>query len=277
MILMQTCRRVIKRFSRHWLPDSKKTVIHTRINGYNLLVLANEEVGRAIHFGHNYESPETQYLQKVITKTSVCVDVGANVGYFTMLMAKKASFGKVYAFEPIPLNASLLRASAELNRLENIEIIESAVGASDGEVTLSQSTDSAYSSIRDTARKAVERVISVPITTLDNFVRQRSIHSIDVLKVDVEGAEGLVLMGSQELLGDIERRPNVVLMELFDENLSSYDANSSAIIDMMQAFGYTAFFVTDSAELVPFRVEALNKLYNVLFLAQEPPSNGQEI
>ncbi len=266
-------RRVIKRISRYWLPDSKKKVIHTHVNGYELLVLANEEVGRAVHFGQRYESPETNYLQKIITSNSVCIDIGANIGYFTILMAKTAISGRVYAFEPIPLNASLLRASVELNELDNVEIIESAVGATDGQTTLSQSTDGAYSSIRNTARKAVERLIHVPITTLDTFVRERSLYSIDVLKVDVEGAEGLVLMGSQELLRDRKRKPRVILMELFDENLSSYDTSASALIDIIQGFGYTAFFVNNKVELVPFKSEGLDEFYNVMFLTKETRAN----
>lgn len=273
MMPMKIYRKLRKRLSRYWLRNSHRTVIHAHINDYDLLVLANEEVGRAIHFGHKYESPETKYLQGIITRHSICVDVGANVGYFTMLMAKGATAGKVYAFEPIPLNASLLRASLELNGFENVEVVESAVGEADGYVDLSQSIDSAYSSIRDTARKAVERVIHVPIARLDTFVRERSIQSIDLLKVDVEGAEGLVLLGSQALLDDALRRPSVVLMELFDENLSSYDTNSSTIIDTMKSHGYEPFFATEEGKLVPFRSDALDKLYNVLFLAPEPLSN----
>jgi FkbM family methyltransferase len=203
------------------------------------------------------------------------VDVGANVGYFTLLMGKNAPLGKVYAFEPIPLNASLLRASAELNGFENIEIIQCAVGASVGNAALSQSTDSAYSSILDTERKPVERLIRVPMVTLDNFVRDRLIKSIDVLKIDVEGAEGLVLQGSKSLLSDPERRPKLVLMELFDANLKPFDTCASAIIGTMRGFGYTPYFVDDAAQLVPFVEEALGTLYNVFFLAQKSsPDHG---
>jgi FkbM family methyltransferase len=260
-------RRFNKRLSRSLVPDSRRTVIQTRINGYTLLVLANEDVGRAIHFGRDFESLETRYLQTAIGTDSICMDVGANIGYFTMLMAKAARLGKVYAFEPAPLSASLLRASAELNRFENIEVIESAVGASDGEVAFTQSADSAYSSIRDTERRAVERVIRIPMTSLDSFIKSRSIQSVAVLKIDVEGAEGLVLDGSHALLSDIARRPRVILMELYDGNLSPYGTCASVIVDRMRAFGYTPYFVSETAELATFRAAALQSLYNVVFLA----------
>lgn len=269
MTLTQARKRLIRRISKFWIPSSRRTVVHTHINGYNLLVLANEDVGRDIHFVRSYESAESEFLGKVISKTSVCLDVGANVGYFTLLMGKYAPQGSVYAFEPISLNASLLRASVELSDFENIEIIESAVGAFDGDVAFTQSADSAYSSIRDTERKPIERLIRVPMTTLDTFVRDRPIQSIDVLKIDVEGAEGLVLQGSQWLLSDPKRRPKVVLMELFDENLAAFDTGALIVVQTMCGFGYTPFFVNSEAKLVPFKEDALGLVYNVFFLTKE--------
>lgn len=249
-------------------------MIHTRINDYNLLVLANENVGRSIHFGHSYESSETAYLRKIITPEAICLDIGANVGYFSMLMAKLAYRGNVYAFDPLPLNVALLRASATLNGFNNIEIIESAVGDSDGEVTLTQSTDSAYSSILDTGRKAIEQIIRVPMITLDTFIRNCSIQAVDVIKIDVEGAEGLVLNGASALLSDAVRRPRVILVELFDENLKPYDTSASAIIDMMRSFSYEPFFISSVGELIAFRMEKLEKFYNVLFL--DPRTKGSD-
>src|SRR5262245_3843816 len=109
-------------------PKNKRRVIHSRINGYDLLVLANEDVGRSIYYGGSYEPAESKYLARRISRDSLCIDVGANVGYFTLLMAKVASAGSVHTFEPIPLNTSLLRASIELNGFTNIFVNQSAVG-----------------------------------------------------------------------------------------------------------------------------------------------------
>lgn len=267
-------RRILKRVSRLLLPSSRRIVVHTHINDYGLLVLANEEVGRAIHFGKNYESSETRYLEKVIASDSICIDVGANIGYFAMLMAKIASKGKVYAFEPIPLNASLLRASAELNGFVNVQIIQSAVGAAEGEADLAQSSDSAYSSIRDTKRKPIERVIRVPMVTLDKFAEDHIVDPIAVLKVDVEGAEDLVLCGSHRLLSDPMRRPRRVMIELSDENLTVYETHTFDIVNKMRSIGYTPFFVDKNGELSEFRMKELNKFYNVVFLAPEATYRG---
>jgi FkbM family methyltransferase len=263
--------RALGRISKIWMPASKKEVVHAFINNYHILVLANEDVGRSILFGKSYEPAETRVLQKFIAESSTCIDIGANVGYFSLLMGSRCRQGKVYAFEPIPLNSSLLRASIELNRFDNIEIVEYAVGNSDSVVLFSQSTDSAYSSIIDTERKPVERSIQVPMTMLDTFLSDKCISSVDILKIDVEGAEGLVVEGARSLLGDCHRRPRLVLMELYDPNLSAFGTRALEIVDSMRELGYVPFFANEKSELVPFHESGLSQMYNVFFLAGRAP------
>ncbi|BCA57116.1 hypothetical protein W02_42560 [Nitrospira sp. KM1] len=229
-------------------------------------MLANEDVGRAIHFGGSYETNETEYLRKMIRSDAVCVDVGANVGYYTMLMAQTASGGSVHAFEPIALNAALLRATIELNGMSNVRINQCALGNSIGVVSFSQSSDSAYSSIHDTQRKPLERTLTVPVTTLDSYLEREGVKRVDILKADVEGAEGLVVAGASRLLSDETRRPHIVLLELFDQNLQAFGSSVKTVIEDMQRFAYRPFVITDKARLVQYSDESKAHYYNVLFL-----------
>jgi FkbM family methyltransferase len=261
------------RASRIWCPETTPKVVHTRINEYELLVLANEDVGRAISFSGSYEPAESKYLRKTISSDAICIDIGANVGYFTMLMAQAASRGCVHAFEPIALNAALLRASMELNGFTNIRINQCVVGDSDGVVSFSQSTDSAYSAIRDTQRKPLERTLTVPVTTLDGYLEREGIERVDVLKADVEGAEGLVVTGGSRLLSDEKRRPHVIMLELYDQNLQAFGSSVSTVQGKMQSLRYTPFIVNEEGELVPFRDELKARYYNVLFIPSTKQSN----
>jgi FkbM family methyltransferase len=254
------------RASRIRYPETKPKVVHSRINGYALLVLANEDVGRAIYFGGSYEPAETKYLRKAIGSDAVCVDIGANVGYFTMLMAQAASGGNVHAFEPIELNAVLLRASIELNGFTNVRINQCAVGDTVGAVSLSQSSDSAYSSIHDTQRKPLARTLTVSVTTLDAYLEREGVERVDVLKADVEGAEGLVVAGASRLLSDKARRPHLIMLELYDQNLQAFGSSVSAVQAKMQSFGYEPFIVNEEGEMVPFTDELKALYYNVLFI-----------
>ena len=261
------------RASRIRWPETNLKVVHSRINEYDLLVLANEDVGRAIYFGGSYEPDETKYLRRVIGCDAVCVDVGANVGYFTMLMAQAASGGSVHAFEPIPLNAALLRASIELNGFKNIRLNQSAVGDSEGVVSFSQSSDSAYSSIHDTERKPLDRTFDVPVITLDGYLDREGIERVDVLKADVEGAEGLVVAGAARLLSDERRRPQVIMLELFDQNLQAFDSSVKIVTENMETFGYKPFIVNEEGEMVPFTDELKARYYNVLFIQSRMQGN----
>lgn len=269
MTILGRLRRVVMDFSWLWLPKDNKKVVHTNINGYALLVLANEDVGRTILYDRKFEDADVRFLANAIPDDAVCVDVGANVGYFTMLFAKLSPRGNVYAFEPLQLNGSLLRASAALNRYDNIEIFEVAMGDATGETSLTQSSDGAYSSIIDTKRAPAERTVTVGLTTLDHFVESKGIFRIDVLKIDVEGAETLVVAGGARTLQDASRRPRIILMELCEKNLEVFGSTSKNLLDTMASFGYTAH-VNDDDGLRRLDGERLGPTGNVVFLAPDP-------
>lgn len=273
MSLKRLGGRIAKRLSRLW-PERGPRVMQTAINGYDLLVLANEEVGRAIHYGRDFEREETEFLRRVIADDAVCIDVGANVGYFTLLMSRCAPHGEVHAFEPQELNAALLRASVALNACANVSVVESAVGAAPGVVELVQSTDSAYSSLHDTGRKAVHRRVRVPMTTIDHYVQARGLPRVDVLKADVEGAEGLVIDGARELLDDPARRPSLVMLELYGPNLAPFGTDVAEVIGRMRGLGYAPHVLEPVRGLIPAGTAPPDGVYNVFFIPRGGTANG---
>lgn len=249
-------------------PRAVPRIIQTRTNGYSLLVRANEDVGRAIHFSRNFENVEVAFLRAMIAPDSCCFDIGANVGYFSMLMAQAAPHGMIHAFEPLPLNAALLDASIELNHFENIRLNRSAVGDHDGMITFTQAKDSAYSSIRDTSRKQVERMLDVPIVRLDSFCDSNGIGRIDVLKADVEGAEGMIIAGAAKILADPARRPRVMMIELYEPSLRIFDTSIVQILKTLADYGYRPHALNDDATLRPYDpVRDIHK-YNIIFRAE---------
>jgi len=233
--------------------------------GARFLVLANEDVGwRLIVHGH-YEPLEWRCLQEFISPTDVCVDVGANIGLYTILLARKAHLGRVIAFEPLPLYRAMLDLNACLNGTGNIEIQASVVADSTGQQEFSVSVDGAYSSIRPTARKPEARRIMVPSVTLDDafaVTRQR----IDIMKVDVEGAELLVLRGARTLLSDPELRPRALLLELEASNEAAYSYQPDDVVAFMAQLNYGVHSLGRSGVLRGYRPERL--VETVLFLAE---------
>lgn len=251
--------------SRYWLPKNRPRFVQTTVNGIRLLVLANEDVGRELVYGGAYEPRETAVLRRLIKPDDVCIDVGANVGYYTTLMAQLAHDGEVHAFEPVPINWHILNCNLQANRLQNVVPNFCALAAELGRVTFSVSRDGAYSSIRHTGREVESEVIETEVLTLDAYIFSRQLARVDVIKADVEGAEGLVLAGSENLFLNSVKRPRLVMLELFDPNLGAFSTNIDDVLARMAAWGYSPKIADYDGELIPYCASMKNRICNIFF------------
>jgi FkbM family methyltransferase len=208
-----------------------------------LLVLANESLGWRLLTIKEYEKNEMDCLTGLIRDDDICVDVGANIGIYSILMARSASLGSVIGFEPVALNRDLLAVNARLNGIHNLEVRPYAVCDRVGLTEFTVSADGGYSSMKDTGRMAVEERITVPMITLDEiFATPR--RAIDVMKIDVEGAELLVLRGAHRILSDPHLRPRAILAELNPTNQHTYGSSPDELVAFLKTFGYDAHSIT---------------------------------
>jgi FkbM family methyltransferase len=247
---MKFVRRCIGRLrfkvSYQILPESRRTVSQVHSNSAELLVFSNEIVGRHLKYLGEYEARETSWLKSVCSEDWVYLDVGANVGYFSMLFATLSPRGVVHAFEPSELNWRMLSLSVALNGLGNVKVNKAAVSDVRGVTTFERASDGAYSSMKSTGRKPTDHVESVDTVRLDDYVVEHGISHIDCMKVDVEGAEQLVLRGASRLLASPELAPSWIFIELFEENLAAFSASAKSVFAELRALGY-ASFVLDKA------------------------------
>ncbi len=149
-----------------------------------------------------FERQELDFFEFVCTAGGTVVDVGANIGLYTVLAAKRVGpSGHVFAFEPVPENIKLLRENLDLNDVSaRVEVQEAAVGEKPGELEIFLSdrqigTHSAAQYLVDGSRS-----IRVPMQSIDAFVASRGIQRIDLIKVDVEGYDGRVVEGAAHSL-----------------------------------------------------------------------------
>lgn len=133
----------------------------------------------------------------------VVIEAGAHVGEFTAAAARIAS--RVYSFDPDPQVQKSLRLNTE--QFPNVEIIQAALGDANGEADFYLATAEADSSLL-MPPKPTGKVV-VPVLTLENFLRERQIDSVDFLKVEAEGAEPEILQGC----GDALKRIRQVAMD----------------------------------------------------------------
>ncbi|QDU27670.1 2-O-methyltransferase NoeI [Anatilimnocola aggregata] len=153
-------------------------------------------------FCGTYEKTQSKLFQELIEDDAVVFDIGANVGYYTLLSARLASKGHVVAFEPEPRNIAFLRANVAANRCRNVSIHELAVAAEAGFANFQMGTGTG------TGKLSNEGSLRVPMISLDEFVDQQQMRPTH-MKIDVEGAEVDVLRGGRETL--INCRPTIFL------------------------------------------------------------------
>ena len=142
----------------------------------------------------SYESEKVKVFGKSIKEGNIVFDMGANVGYYSLLAADLVGpGGKVFAFEPLPSNFEYLRKNADINFCRNIFLFEVAVSRENGLAFLTF-TNSLQSGLAENGN------IKVKTISLDDWVESGKLPVPNVLKIDVEGAEFLVLEGALKIL-----------------------------------------------------------------------------
>ncbi len=156
-------------------------------------------------------------LRSIVASDAICLDVGANIGVYSMALARLAPDGKIYAFEPSTEAFGHLNRNLAENDINNVEAFNCAIGDKSGTVgyhfipefsAWSRTVDSG--SETNTSLLAPDAVSTdVACTTIDEFVAENAIERLDVIKIDVEGDELKVLEGAKKTLESL--RPMVVL------------------------------------------------------------------
>lgn len=145
----------------------------------------------------SYEYDKQKLFVKTIKEGSVVYDIGAHVGFYTLLASVLVGpRGKVIAFEPLPRNIRYLKEHVRLNRCDNVLIVEAAVGDESGIASFEEGTNS-Y-----TSHLSSKGCIKVRTVNLDDLVLSGEIPLPDYMKIDVEGAELSVLSGAKSILSN---------------------------------------------------------------------------
>jgi FkbM family methyltransferase len=142
-----------------------------------------------------YEYKKQAIFSELVAEGSIVFDIGAHVGFYTLLSSELVgSKGKVFAFEPVPDNIFYLKNHLQLNHIENVSIIEAAVSEHNGYMYFDEGRTSMQGYISHKGKLLVRNV------SLDELHLKGDIPTPDFLKIDVEGAELLVLQGMRTIL-----------------------------------------------------------------------------
>ncbi|WP_420128899.1 FkbM family methyltransferase [Longimicrobium sp.] len=207
-------------------------------------------VAREMCLTGGYAPLEAALVRRALPAGGTFVDVGANLGYFTLFgAARVGSAGRVVALEPHPRIAAVLRANVAMNALANVQVREVAASDAAGTATLSGFSEDGgnwgVSSITR-ASSATGPSFQVPCAPLDQVLDGVGIDAMDLVKVDVEGAEGRVLRGMRD--GLHAGRYRRVMVELHPWEHADFAREFAAMSDAMRAAGYRGWLVEESAE-----------------------------
>jgi len=167
----------------------------TKIFGkYTFYYLVDDKyVGQRVAL-EKYEPYETELILRQTKSGDVIVDVGANIGYYTILLADKVGLnGKVYAFEPDLINFEILKKNVEVNKLKNVVLVRAAVSNKKGISYLYKSKEN-YGDHRMFGNEEKEEIKTIK---LDNYLKNQK---IDLMKVDTQGWEPSVFEGAKKII-----------------------------------------------------------------------------
>jgi len=224
--------------------------------------------GKVFYAFRDYYEPELAYLEKVLWPGNVFVDVGANFGVYTLAASKLVSAaGKVIAIEPTAQSFAILQQNIALNNSANVRAFQIALTQTKGKAWLYHGWDPVGNSLgRDPL--CADGGEEVQTESLDNLLEENGIGRVDVIKVDVEGAEELVLRGATKTL---TANSPVVIFEFnpgcaANLNLSPYGAR-----DFLQSLGYEFVVLGDCAKSKELALQPM--YFNIIAI---PKQSGGE-
>ena len=204
-----------------------------------------------IAFNGFYELELSREISKLSMKGALLVDVGANMGYFSLLWAGLNLYERVISYEVAPRNVEILRNNIERNRLsERITLMPKAVGRKAGSINFN-SGPVAQTGWGGISNAQTETTIDVPMVRLDEEMPDAL---IDVLKIDVEGADTWVLYGCENLLR--ARRIKRIYFEQNSSRMAELGIQASEAPDYLRSVGYCCIpFGKGDGEWVSYPLE----------------------
>lgn len=232
------------------------------------LSLAESMQSQIFWFGY-YSRDVCAVMKRLVRKGMVVVDAGANIGEITMVASKLVGAdGHVYSFEPMTGIASQLEENLRANGISNTSVLRVGLSSDAGRLPI-YLADGAFrdGSIHDglgTLYATPERsrkVEEIRLTTLDLFARDAGLCRLDLLKLDVEGAELPALSGARETLTRF--KPHLII-EVQDETSASAGYRAADILEFLEPFGYRFDTIGRMGRLHPLNAKSLRDFQNVL-------------
>lgn len=193
-----------------------------------------------------YEPFETELFEASVAPGDVVVDIGANIGYYTLIAARKAgSDGAVFAFEPETGNHSLLLKNIAANGYQNVSVVKKGLAEKPGKLSLHRDSKNLAAATLS-AHNAPTRASSaeeIELVTLDDYFRESPLLTkIRLIKMDTQGAEGLIVRGGASVFS----LPGLtVFMEFWPYGMRNMGTDPEAHLSLLRSYGFSISLIDE--------------------------------
>lgn len=209
---------------------------------------------RHIIFAGTYDLAVNQLMEAYIKPGMVCLDIGANIGHMALHMARKVGpSGKVFAFEPVPEIFQRLQENIARNHLENIvSAHELALSNQSGYITMAYGDvlveNQGMGSIVNIDKVELGLQRRVRTQTMDEFAREMALSRVDFAKLDIQGAEILLLEGGRAVFSSLS--PDLVV-EFSTDDLQSWHKSPHDLVAILLSYGYQLYRINRDGQIGP--------------------------
>jgi FkbM family methyltransferase len=227
------------------------------------------------------EQKEVKFLRRYLSPDMTIFDVGANIGVYTLLFYEYTTKGqgRIFSFEPVPATFRRLENNIAINRIpaDRISVHNLALFDRNGNVTINVYDQKEFSglntigerNLRIGGKKLSKTSVEITCQTMDDFVADRNLHGIDLIKVDVEGSEFAVLRGGAETIRKCARNELfTVMIEISDHTLMGMNVRARELLDYASQLGLQICeYLPDANQLVSHQTKDYYVNENLFFCA----------
>jgi FkbM family methyltransferase len=227
----------------------------TEVQGHKMFLDSRDSLGLSIFGVH--EPLTTEIVKKEVRKGNTVIDIGANIGYYTLIFASLVGEnGKVIAFEPDPTNFTILKKNVEINGYQNVTLIQKAVSNETNKVKLylHNSVENSIVEINNG-----HPYIEIDTVRLDDYLDNNNL-DINLIKIDIEGAEGKALQGMTHLLE--KNRAVKIITEFRPIALEQSGICSEEFLKLLMELGFKLYEINEQEkEIIPVNTSKLLERY----------------
>jgi FkbM family methyltransferase len=236
-------------------------------DNFYMLLNPTDHIQQQLFWYGYYEKEVGDLLKKIVKPGGVFLDLGANIGYFSLLVADNSPSVKVISFEPVASLFQKMNDNISLNNIKNISTVNAAVGEifEEKELFVSAPDNLGMSSFHQPENYSGKKE-RVKVMAIDDWFKTSGLSKIDIIKLDVEGSEIGALKGMKEVL---QKQKPILIVEVNPETLSMFNLEPFDIYDYLKELNFEGFLILKNARLEHLDHIEINETTNVLFIHQE--------